>query len=97
MLHDPKKHLSLVDMIDWLETQPPEGEYDWETCRACLVAQYIKARTGEVNPWEVIHYEQPFPGRNIDERMHNYHSVGATRPWTFGAALERANKLMGRN
>ncbi len=96
MLHDPKKNLSLVDMIDWLEAQPPEGEYAWNSTRSCLVAQYIKARTGAKTAFDVIGYEQIFPGMNVSEQLRNYQRVGSTLPWTFGAALERANKLMCR-
>ncbi len=96
MLHDPKKHLCLVDMIDWLEAQPPEGKYAWNCTRTCLVAQYIKARTGAKSAFDVVGYEQIFPGMNTVEQMDNYHLVSAALPWTFGAALERANKLMCR-
>ena len=79
--------LDLPSLIAWLETQPPETEYDWENCQECLVGKFVTAITGNRLPASVIRYSTLFPSCDA------YGFVGATGPWTFGAALARAKQI----
>lgn len=85
MLYDPKWEapakvdpLSIDSLIAWLEKQPPKQKYSFHDARNCLIAQYLSA-AGEKS---CVLYA------NEVELYFGY--VAVERPWTFGAALERA-------
>ena len=72
----------------WLETQDPAQTYEWMDCDGgCLIGQYYAAhgiRNGI--------YHRVFNGRDLTDYGRVCSSLsGAT---TFGAALERAKKLL---
>lgn len=87
MLYNPtwNKQPSLADLVAWLETMPPEGEYNFANCQgACLIGQYMAHVGvdwyGHGNPYcETL--------AAIGDRKQ---IICATRPYTFGAALDRA-------
>ncbi len=103
MLYDKKwdqkvkeTELSLDGLIAWLETMPPEGEYDWYSIKGCVFCQYQKA----AGKW-VKHIEFEY----LPESRYDYHLIGANNTettsgtkadWTFGKALERARKVQAR-
>jgi hypothetical protein len=86
MLFEPKWEVkadpfSLESLIAWLEKMPAEKEYNWASAN-CLLCQYL-AEKGR-NPM------REYRLFNLDLRC----DVAQARPWTFGAALERARKLL---
>ncbi|MBR0868900.1 hypothetical protein JQ633_00910 [Bradyrhizobium tropiciagri] len=79
---------TLESLIAWLETQPSNTEYDWINCDACLCGQYVRAITGNDFPSGVTIYAHMFADHV------EYGDVASERPWTFGAALDRARKAL---
>lgn len=67
-------------LTGWLRKQDPGEEYVWQDPVFCLMGRYLadnQASWGERSYSDVPHYEE----------------IAGTQPWTFGAALERAEKL----
>lgn len=94
MLYDPKWEQqtevnphSVAGIIAWLETQPADKEYAWYDTRACLACRYLEA-LGYKAPWGSFKYTGAFG--NSD----NYFEIAGQKPWTYGAALGRARKLL---
>lgn len=78
---------SVEGLANWLETQPAEESYSYVSGTDCLIARYIKSRTGsEVYiPVEKLH----------DWGFYNIANVGGDRSKeTYGAALKRARKQL---
>ena len=69
-------------LIAWLHQQPPEGEYQWSDPVFCLMGRYI---TDVGTAADLYAYGE----------MPHYHEIAETKPWTFGAALERAEQMKG--
>lgn len=92
MLYDPKWNEQKVDpysvagLIGWLERQPSDGSYDWDSIGCCLVAQYLKSIGIEYPAAEFFFHEAL--GKDWP-----YNEIAGVRPWTFGAALGRARAL----
>jgi hypothetical protein len=78
---------SLQGLIYWLEMQPANIAYDWDDIHGCLACKYLQAVKG----WEVPAGETNLG--SVFEDLDQYHDVCAVRPWTFGAALERARAI----
>lgn len=80
MLNNPNwdKTIKLDNFIAWLREQPSDTTYEWESGETCLMGQYLQAAG--------MHDEQP-PMPNW------YEHVTLTRPWTFDAALKRAEAI----
>lgn len=72
--------LTLVAITQWLETKPPEQEYIWQDPTECVVGHYLRDHGSS---WGTVAYSD----------MPNYHEIAGAKPWTFGAALERAKTL----
>jgi hypothetical protein len=67
-------------LIDWLRQQPADEEYVWQDPVFCLMGRYLadnSSRWGDVGYSDMPHYEE----------------IAGQKPWTFGAALERAEAL----
>jgi hypothetical protein len=98
MLYDPKWNKpSLAGLIAWLETMPPEGEYDFDACDGtCMLGQYM-AHLGvdwhgngampdgrATTPYVGVLWElDPTDGDCVQK-------IAYEEPHTFGAALARA-------
>jgi hypothetical protein len=67
-------------LIAWLRQQPPEEEYIWSDPVFCLMGRYI---TDVGTPADLYAYSE----------MPAYREIAETKPWTFGAALQRAEAL----
>lgn len=103
MLFDPKWEvqtkpdvLSLEGLIAWLETKPAQRAYDYLNCEGqCLYGQYMAAHG---IPWRESGASAP--GLAPKERDHFcalvYRDVADDSPYTFGGALERARKALGK-
>lgn len=87
MLYDPKwEGPSVRGLIGWLETKDPEGTYDFMDCHGgCLISQYLATLGFE---WE--HGFCAWP----QYQMFVGTLIGTNRPWTYGAALKRARKVL---
>lgn len=78
-----KNPLTMEGLIAWLEQQPADGTYDYMDCSGgCLVGLYLGLDEDTFNGFSNSNH--PFEGRVYD--------IACIRPWTFGAALERARE-----
>lgn len=75
---------SLRGLIAWLEMKPAETAYNWLSIDHCVVAQYLRDKTGKNNP----------AGAYSFDRLPKYFEVACELPWTFGAALARARAAL---
>ena len=67
-------------LTEWLRKQAPDDEYVWQDPVFCLMGRYLadnNSRWGEFAYSDMPHYEE----------------IAGEKPWTFGAALERAERL----
>jgi hypothetical protein len=101
MLYDPKWEveanadpLSMASLVGWLETKKPGGRYDYDDYSGrCLYGQYMASHGIK---WE----ESGATGRHGSTQERSdfcnlvYAEVANQRPWTFGAALERAREAL---
>lgn len=72
--------MSAQELTKWLRKQNPDQEYIWQDPVFCLLGHYLRANGsgwGERSYSEMPHYEE----------------IAKEKPWTFGAALERAETL----
>jgi hypothetical protein len=67
-------------LINWLRQQPPDEEYIWQDPVKCLMGRYLKANGSR---W----------GEGAYSEMPYYDAIAHEKPWTYGAALERAEAL----
>jgi len=101
MLHDPKRDIPQLLTADrvamWLETQPPEKEYDYfDNCK-CLLAQYLTDygyKNVHVTDHSVlvdgIPYE--FSNRQFNRIVWPGQAIG-----TYGDSLKRAKAFIEVN
>lgn len=82
------KHPSLEGLIQWLEGQDQETEYDYLCCEGgCLIDTYLAANGLEVGK----------SGAGLDNYVFTENLVGSVavaQPWTYSAALDRARALL---
>jgi hypothetical protein len=84
--------LKIESLIEWLETMPPRKEYPYHNCNgACLLGQYLTACGFNWEKQIKGAHGYDIPGVN-DFKDYVYLHVACSRPWTFGAALERARR-----
>jgi hypothetical protein len=94
MLYDPKwedleyQGVSRRELIAWLETMPPDKRYDFSNSLICATAQFLKSKGV---PWldRIVRFGGPG-----DSRGRWLFEIVGRRPWTYGAALERARAAM---
>lgn len=79
MLYNPKWHEGI---LDWARQQPADGSYDYANCNNCFVGQYLAAK-GIDNRADGLKYSD----------MPHYRDIAEALPWTFGAAVARAEAL----
>lgn len=81
-LHTPDHPaLTIEALVDWLRTQPPEKTYIWSDPVFCAVGQYLADHDSS---WGTVAYSE----------LPDYERIAKVEPHTFGAALERAEKLL---
>lgn len=84
--------LTFESLIAWLEKMPADGAYNYEDCSGkCLYGLYMAAHG--------IAWEESGACSQLDSGPERatfcdlvYAKVAASRPWTFGAALDRARR-----
>lgn len=91
MLYDPKwneiKPASLDGFIAWLEQQDQQGQYAYRPCETCAIGEYLKS-IGTNYRDHVCGSEAGFYQASSWNKK-----ITHPRPWTFGAALDRARAL----
>lgn len=85
-LKEVAEPFSLQSLIAWLETKDADAEYAYVDFDNCLVAQYARQVPGVEKPaWRTWY---GFGSDNISNDIRA--TISVPRPWTFGAALQRA-------
>lgn len=93
------KPLSLPHFIAWLGKQPAERTYNWDDAYACLLFFYQTEGCGIDRHPGWAFRDAPVPPTLATTfgdgfaALRAYQYVGATEPWTFGAAFERVKSL----
>lgn len=72
--------LTEAALIDYLKGQDPDREYTWQDPAFCLVGNYLRDNG---SCWGTVAYSD----------LPNYEAIAKEKPWTFGAALQRAEAL----
>jgi hypothetical protein len=72
--------LTLDALVKWLAAQRPDQEYIWQDPTYCLVGHYLRDHGSS---WGTVAYSE----------LPEYDFVAGVKPWTYGAALERAKTL----
>jgi hypothetical protein len=86
----PRITPDLDGLIMWLERQNPAAGYDWNNCDGrCLIGMFYIAIYGTPYPGDRREFRNVFDG--FPEN--SYGQVCLTKPWTAGAALQRARAL----
>ena len=87
-----KDPFTLDNLIAWLETKDPTMEYSFYFPDSCLVGQW--ARTVDASAFNIV-TEGSYVYKVNEERrnLFSFHPIVCPKPWTFGAALERAKAL----
>ena len=88
---------SLRGLIAWLETQDPATRYNYVDDADCLLCRYFRSAGYDVftlsrsgfATWPNIHSNVKYP-----DEMAAVCNTGLCGAWTYGAALERARKLL---
>lgn len=101
MLYDPKWEVQTKpdvftpeNLIAWLEKQPVNKEYDWSFAGSCLLGQWCEANGlyGEELFTKSIELGQ-WRGKN---GVFAEAALGNLTECTFGAALDRARRALGK-
>lgn len=80
MIRTSNEKLTTNALIAWLRQQPADAEYVWQDPVFCMMGRYL-ADNGSC--WGEVAYSD-LPG---------YEQIAGEKPWTFGAALARAEAL----
>ncbi len=89
--------LTMESLIKWLEKMPAKRSYNYEDCTGkCLYGLYMQFHGVA---WDDSGaYGKGVNGKGVNGKERSdfcdlvYGQVAAARPWTFGAALERARE-----
>jgi hypothetical protein len=80
-------------LIDWLASQPPAKPYDYANGSCCLITQYLRSRgfTRAVVDSHSAYLDGSWgTARRTRTLPPSWNDIAQQKPWTFGAALERA-------
>jgi hypothetical protein len=97
MLYNPswnrfKDILSVNSLIQWLETQPPDGRYSYINEKDCMLCRYFRDMGLEkviVDPFRVGHSGGEF---ELPQSLDKISMGSGQYDWSFGGALERARR-----
>ena len=80
-LHKPEHpQLTTEALVSWLRKQDPDQEYIWSDPAFCMMGKYLSDHNSS---WGAVGYSE----------MPSYYEIASPKPWTFGAALKRAEAL----
>ena len=86
------KVVNLEDINFWLEGQDPSVAYHYSDHQNCLISQFLRYKEvpfSSVGGYTWDDSDEKFHTIPLDVRM-----VTLSRPWTFGAAANRASFLI---
>ena len=86
------------NLITWLSERDPNEEYNYESCRECLLAQYLRYNIPEFVSIGIDWWDKKGNVYEIPNfKALNQIALGQEKKegWTFGKALERARTYMG--
>ena len=83
-----------TSLIDWLSSCEPAGEYDYYDGHCCMVAKYLQARGFPLASVDTAFAFLPSSLGAPRALPADWDDIARARPWTFGAALERARKVL---
>ncbi len=95
MLYNPKRNaMSLDNLIAWLEQQPYDGTYEYQSITKCLLGQYFEAcgYTAPLLGSEMV-YDRPYNDWNGQPLPRGFNWIAQAERGTFGNALERARAI----
>jgi hypothetical protein len=72
--------LTVEMVVSWLRRQEPDEEYIWSDPVFCLMGRYL---ADHGSSWGAVDYRA----------LPHYEEIAQAKPWTYGAALERAERL----
>lgn len=82
---------SLEALVAWLEKQSRGLNYNYRCGDHCLIAQYLKSTGhGDCLLGGSFWYDQNNIRHDLPERINR---IAVSKPWTLGAALQRALAL----
>lgn len=91
MLYDPKLEVktkpSLAGFVAWLELQDARRQYAYWRCNECAIGEYLSSIG-------TSYIDECGKGRPMIDNLCRWNAATAPTPWTFGAALARARKLL---
>jgi len=73
--------LTVEALVAWLRQKPADETYVWSDPVFCLVGHYLSEHNSS---WGVAQYSD----------IPDYEQIAGEKPWTFGAALGRAEALL---
>lgn len=79
-------------LVAWLR-KSPDKQYVFDSPTNCLVAHYLKANYDDKSPpprFDGGNWSSIFPGIEYMDRLMTYHRIGDAKPYTYKAALKRA-------
>lgn len=85
--------ISVKSIIEWLKTKSPRGRYEFGRNEGCLLAQYLSDQ-GHTKIW-VGGWTFMVDGKRHEIPTELQDIVG-DRPFSFGAALKRAEAIQQR-
>jgi hypothetical protein len=87
----------LKSLIDWLEKQPADAEYDYLNNDDCLLCRYFRSvglPLAGVAPVGGSHWtDDRWESRPLPDTLR---ATSRREPWNYGAALERARALLAK-
>lgn len=86
-----KPDLTVPSLVRWLKRKKPTGEYDYLNHTDCLLCQFVKSqgfKTVKATGYTLTVGRTEY---DLDTAMQN---IPVTGEYTFGAALERAQKAL---
>lgn len=81
-------------LIDFLTTQKPEDTYDYYDGHCCLIAKYMHYRGFTLASVDKQYAFLPSSLGAPRILPAAWDDIAAELPWTFGAALDRARKVL---
>lgn len=95
VIQDTRDIFDLNRIIDWVEKQPADKEYNYVSTGYCLIAQYLIAQ-GEtdvhVTP-TAAYFRRCEDGARLPNGVNRAVEQGRDEGWTFGGALKELKAL----
>ena len=94
---EPADPLNLSEFIAWLETKDADERYRCTNAESCLLAQWALRFGMVASSSGNACYAYKGNGWRIDYETTPFRHISMSGPETFGAALARAKRYMGKS